>query len=94
MDVPLGLGLFERLVGEDRALAARAADGQLHRQHGNAHDEQAQNVKENKIAAAVFARHIGEAPDIADADGAARADEQEAQTGAERFAFHVDRPHL
>ena len=94
VDVPLRLGLFERLVGEDRALAARAADGQLHRQHGNAHDEQAQNVKENKIAAAVFARHIGEAPDIADADGAARADEQEAQAGAERFAFHVDRPHL
>ena len=31
VDVPLGLGLFERLVGEDRALAARAANGQLHR---------------------------------------------------------------
>ena len=83
MDVPLGLGLFERLVGEDCALAARAADGQLHRQHGNAHDEQAQNVKENKIAAAVFARHIGEAPDIADADGAAGTDQDEPQTGLE-----------
>ena len=94
MDVPLGLRLFERLVGEDRALAARTADGKLHRQHGNAHNEQTQDIKENKIAAAVFARDIGKAPDIADADGAARADEQKAQAGTERFAFHVDLPHL
>ena len=94
MNVPFGAGLFQRFIGENGTLVACAADSQLHCQYRNAHNEQAQNVEENKIAAAVFARYVGKAPDIADADGAAGADEQEAKTGTEGFAFHVDLPRL
>ena len=89
VDVPFLTGLFQRLIGEHGAPAARAADRQFHRQHGHAHHEQAEQVEENEVAAAVLAGDVGEAPHVADADGAARAHQQEAQTGAEGFAFHA-----
>ena len=40
-------------------------------------------------AAAALTGNIRELPHVADADGAARAHQQEAQTGAEGFAFHA-----
>ena len=88
VDVPLGAGLFQILVGQHGAPAARAADRQFHRQHGHAHHEQAEQVEENEVAAAVLAGDVGEAPHVADADGAARAHQQEAQPGAEGFSLH------
>ena len=83
VDVPFLAGLFEIFVRQYGALFARAAHGQLHRQHRHAHHEQADQIDEDEKAAAVFAGDIREAPDVADADGAAGADEQEAQSGTE-----------
>ena len=61
---------------------------QLHGQHRHTHNDQEQQVKQHKHAAAVGAGHIGKLPNVADADGAASAHQQESQTGTEIFAFH------
>ena len=83
VDVPFLAGFFKVFVRQDGTLFAGAAHGQLHRQHRHAHDEQADQIDEDEKAAAVLAGDIREAPDVADADGAAGADEQEAQSGTE-----------
>ena len=77
VDVPLLARLFEGLVGLYGAFAAGAAHGQLHGHNRDAHDDQADEIKQHKVSAAVLAGDIGEAPDIADADGAAGTDQQE-----------------
>ena len=94
MDMPLAARLFERLVAEHRALAARSADSEFHRQHRDAHDNEADEVKQHEIAAAVLTCYVGKAPDITYADSAARADQQEAQPGAEGFSLHIKYPLL
>ena len=86
--MPLLTGLFQCLIAQDGTAPAGAAHGQLHGQHGDAHDEQADQVEQNKIAAAVLTGNVWEAPDVADPDGAACTDQQEAQAGAEVFSFH------
>ena len=77
VDVPLLARLFEGLVGLYGAFAAGAAHGQLHGHNRDAHDDQADEVEQDEVPAAVLAGDIGEAPDIADADGAAGTDQQE-----------------
>ena len=52
-------------------------------------DDQKEQVEQHKCAAAALTGNIRELPHVADADGAARAHQQEAQTGAEGFAFHA-----
>ena len=86
--MPLGAGLFQRPIAQHRALAAAAAHRQLHGQDRHAHHQQADEIKQYKVAAAVLADDIGEAPDVADADGAACAHQQKAQPGTEGFSFH------
>ena len=76
MQVPFAAGLFQLFIGPDRRLAAGTAYGQLHGKDGNAHDDQKQQVEQNKDAAAVLAGNIGELPYVADADGAACAYQQ------------------
>ena len=89
VDVPLLARLFQGPIGQHRALAPGPAHRQLHGQHGDAHDDQADEVEEDEVAAAVLAGDVGEAPDIANADGAARTHQQKAQPGPEGFTFHV-----
>ena len=79
MPMPLVPRLFQRLVGLHNALAAGAANGKLHRQHGHAQHQQEHQIQQHKYAAAVLASHIRKAPHIANTDGAARAHQQEAQ---------------
>ena len=74
MDVPLLTRLFEGLIRPHRTFAAGAADGQLHRHNGDAHDDKADEVEQDEVPAAVLAGDGGEAPHIADADGTAGAD--------------------
>ena len=62
-----------------RRAAARTAHGQLHRQDRQTHEHQKEQVKQHKDAAAALAGDCGEAPDVADADSAARADQNEAK---------------
>ena len=77
MQVPLGAFRLQRFVGFYRAVVPGAAHGQLHGHNRDAHDDQADEIKQHKVSAAVLAGDIGEAPDIADADGAAGTDQQE-----------------
>ena len=85
--VPLAALGFQRPVGGAGAAAARTPHGQLHRQHRDPHAEQEQQIEQHKHTAAALAGQGGEPPDIADADGAARADQDEAQPRSERCTF-------
>ena len=78
--VPLAAGLFQGLVAQHRTLAAGAAHAQLHGQHRQAQHHQHDQVDQHEKSAAVLPRHEGEAPHIADADGAPGAHQQEAQS--------------
>ena len=86
---PLGLQL---LIGLDAAFAAGTANGKLHGQHRNAHHRQEKHIQQHKQAAAVLADHIGEAPHVADADGAPGTEQQKAQSGTEFFTLHNSLP--
>ena len=52
----------------------------LHGQHRQAQHHQHDQVDQHEKSAAVLPRHEGEAPHIADADGAPGAHQQEAQS--------------
>ena len=78
MQVPLAAFGFQRTVGCARAAMARTANSQLHGKHRCSHQNQEQQVEQHKYAAAVLAGDIREAPDVADADGAACAHQQKA----------------
>ena len=65
------------------ALAAAAAQGELTQEHWDPQDQQENQVQKDEGGPSVLAAQIGEFPHIADADGAAGADQDEAQTGLE-----------
>ena len=88
VDMPLAALGLQGLIALHRTLAAGAAHGQLHGQHGHTHDHQEQQIEKDKDTAAVGAGHIGKLPDVADTDGAAGAHQNEAQSGLEILAFH------
>ena len=81
VDMPLAALRLQRLVAVHRTAAAGAAHGQLHREHRHAHAQQKQQIQDHKQAAAALARHIGETPHIANADGAARTYQQKSHSG-------------
>ena len=87
MDVPVASLPFQGLIAPDGTLPAGPAHRQLHGQHRQAHDDQKQQIHQHKPPAAVLAHHIGKLPHIADAHGAARAHQQEAQPGLKGFSF-------
>ena len=86
--MPFAPGGFKSFVAENGALPARAADGQLHRHYGNTHNDEEQQIKEDKIAAAVLSGEIGELPDVSDADGASGAHKNEPDARIEVFSLH------
>ena len=88
VDVPFLARLLQRLVAQHSALAGGAANGQLHGEDGHAHDDEKEQIEQNKDAAAVLAGDKRKFPDIADADGAAGADQNKAEAGFEILAFH------
>ena len=88
VDLPAFMLFVQRAVRRDHALTAAAAYCQLHRHNGNAHDDEEQQIKDHKNAAAVGAAHVGEFPDVADADGAARAHQQKAEARLKALSFH------
>ena len=89
VDMPFGLGLFQRPIGKHCALAAGTANGQLHGQDRKTHEYQKNQIQQHKQTAAILPDHIGETPDITDANGASGRYQQEPQPGLERFSFHV-----
>ena len=79
VNMPLAALRFERLISLDHALAACAADGQLHRKDRSSHNDEEQKIEEDEYASSVLPCYKWEFPDISDTDGTARGDEQEAQ---------------
>ena len=79
VDVPLLARLFQRLIGAHRALAAGAAHCKLHGHNGQAQNDEEQQIEQHEGTAAALPRHIGKFPDVSDADGTARREQDEAQ---------------
>ena len=86
--VPFAPGGLKNFVAENGALPARAADGQLHRHHGDAHNDEEQQIKEDEIPAAVLAGQIRELPYVSDADSAPGAHKNEPDARIEVFSLH------
>ena len=85
--VPLSTLGLERVVAAGDALLAGAAGGELHHQNRQAEDEKEHQVHEDERAATVLTGDIGEAPDVAQADGAACAHQDEAEPRGELLAL-------
>jgi|GEM_PF-5862849 len=83
--VPAGAGRLQGLEAFGGAAAAAPADGEFTDHHRDAHDEQEHQVDQDEGGPAELAAQVGELPHIPDADGAAGADQDETQTGAEGF---------
>ena len=79
--MPLALRLLQGLIAQDRTFPAGSSHSQLHGKHRQTHNHQKDQIQQHKQAAAILPHHKGEPPDIADADGAASADQQKAQPG-------------
>ena len=88
VEMPFAALRLQGFIAQHRAFPAGTAHRQLHGQNGHAHQSQRQQVKQYEHAAAVGAGDVRKFPDISDADGTARADQQEAQPGLEVFTFH------
>ena len=88
MDMPPGALRFQGPEGGNGALAAAPSHGQFHGQHRDAHGDKEDEIEQHKHAAAVGPGDEGEAPHIADANGAPGAHQKEAQPGSERFSLH------
>ena len=58
-------------------------DNGLGKEDGQRQQERGQDVHQNKCCAAVFAHHVGETPDVAQADGAARHGHNDGKTTSE-----------
>ena len=92
VNMPLAALRLERLVALDHALAACAADSQLHRKDRSSHDDEEEKIKEDEYASSVLSCHEREFPDISDTDGTARGDEQKAKPRFETFSLHFVSP--
>ena len=80
VDVPFGARFFQRFVASDHALAAAPADRQLHGHDGDAHNDEEDEIPDDEDTAAVRPCYVGEFPNVSDADGAARAHQQETKS--------------
>ena len=87
MPAPFAAGL-QLLVHFQGAFLRGSAHGELHGQHRNPQGQKKQQVDQHKRTAAILPGHPWEFPDIADADGAARAEEKKAQTASQVFTLH------
>lgn len=67
-----------------------ATDRQFGDHQGDAYEQNAGEINEQEHRAAILAGDIGEAPDIADADGATDAGEYEAVAAGPLFACHCN----
>ena len=86
--VPLGALGLQAVKGQRGAAAAGAAHGELHDHDGQPQNDQEQQIDQHKGRSAVFARDVGKAPYIAQADGAPGGDQDESQPGGKFFSFH------
>ena len=70
------------------AFLSGPAHGKFHGQHRNAQRQKKQKIDQHKRTAAVLPGHPWEFPDVADADGTACAEEEEAQPASQMLTLH------
>ena len=92
--MPFGARRLKHIVAACDALLAGAPRGKLHHEDWQAENGKKHQVQQDERAAAVLARDIGEAPDVAQADGTARAYQDEAQARGEFLALGGSRAFL
>ena len=88
IQVPFGALGLEHVERAGRALLAGAADRELHHHDRQAEDDEEEQVDQHERRAAVLSRDVGEPPDVADPDGAARRNQQEAEPRRKFFPLH------
>ena len=88
MDMPLLARLFQHLIGPHRAFAAGTAHSKFHGHNGQTQNDQKQQVKQYKGSSAALTCHIRKFPHVANADGTACRQQDEAQPRFQRFTFH------
>ena len=84
--VPVGAGRLQLVEGPGDGALRAAAHRELHDQDGKSQHHEEQQVHDEEGRAAVLAGDVGEAPDVAEADGAAGRDEDEAEAAGEVLA--------
>ena len=81
--------------GPEGVLPGPAADGHVRGQEDEAEGQHQHQVDKEEEAAAILGAEVGEAPDIADAHGAAGRRQHVAERGAEAAVlFHIPFPFL
>ena len=88
VQMPFGARLFQLPVHDDGTLLGCPAHGKLHGHNGQTQNDQEEQIDQNKDCAAVFTGDVGEFPYITHADGAAGAEQNEAETASQMFALH------
>jgi len=89
VNMPLGALGLQLLVHFDGTLLGTPAQSKFHGHDGQTQQDQTGQIDQNKNSTAVLSGDIGEFPDIADADGAAGAEQNKAQTAAKMFTLHI-----
>jgi hypothetical protein len=79
---PGGAAALEPLEGHDRLSLGGPADHDLGHHDRDAHQSNADKIDDDEQPAAVFARDVGELPDVAQTDGRTGRGEDEAQSAA------------
>ena len=88
VEVPLGLGRLQLAEHDRGGFLGGATHGELHGHNGNTQHHQAGDIDQYEDGAAVLAHHPGEFPHIADADGTACGEENEAEAASETITRH------
>ena len=89
VDMPFLAGLLQLLIHPHGAGLGGAAHGKFHHHGRKAQQDQTENVDQDESAPAELPGHPGEFPDVAAADGAAGAQQDEAQAAAQSFALVI-----
>ena len=80
---PAAAGRSQSVKAPGHALAAAPAQSELTQEHRDPQDQQENQVQKDESSPSILAAKIGKFPYIADADGTAGTDQDEAQTGLE-----------
>lgn len=83
--MPAAVGRFEDIKAFCRTAAASSADSKFTYHDGNPHNQEEQQINQNKRSPAKLAAKIRKLPDVANTNCTAGTDQDKSQTGTERF---------
>ena len=89
MELPQLILRLQHPVGTHRTLSGMPPYSQLHSQHRQPHNQQEQEIKQHKNAAAILSCHIRKPPYIAYADGTTGTNQNKPDTGIKGLTRHL-----